>query len=48
MHAGPTYLLNWGIETADKVDLRRVRRAAIAFTEMVLRLGRTPRGKLRT
>ena len=44
---GPTYLLNWGIRTSDKVDLKRLRREAIGFTEMILRLGRTPRGKLR-
>ena len=44
---GPTYLLNWGITTADKVDHTRVRREAIAFTEMILRLGRTPRRSLR-
>ena len=44
---GPTYLLNWGITTTDKVNLKRVRAEAIAFTEMILRLGRTPRGKLR-
>jgi len=45
---GPTYLLNWGITTSDKVDLRRVRTEAMAFTEMLLRLGRTPRRSLRT
>jgi Peptidase family M28 len=45
---GPTYLLNWGITTTDKVNHRRVRAEAIAFTEMILRLGRTPRRKLRT
>ena len=44
---GPTYLLNWGITTSDKVNLGRVRAEAIAFTEMILRLGRTPRRKLR-
>jgi len=44
---GPTYLLNWGIKTVDRCDHRRVRREAIAFTEMILRLGRTPRAKLR-
>jgi hypothetical protein len=44
---GPTYLLNWGIETTDKVSFRRVRAEAIAFTEMILRLGRTPRRELR-
>jgi len=45
---GPTYLLNWGITTTDKVDFGRVRREAIAFTEMILRLGRTPGKQLRT
>ena len=40
---GPTYLLNWGITTTDKVNFSRVRAEAIAFTEMILRLGRTPR-----
>ncbi|MET0510466.1 MAG: PA domain protein [Thermoleophilaceae bacterium] len=44
---GPTYLLNWGITTTDKVNFKRVRAEAIAFTEMILRIGRTPRGKLR-
>ena len=39
---GPTYLLNWGITTSDKVNFGRVRAEAIAFTEMILRLGRTP------
>ena len=43
---GPTYLLNWGITTTDKVNHNRVRAEAIAFTEMVLRLGRTPGRKL--
>jgi hypothetical protein len=46
--AGPTYLLNWGITTIDKVDLNRVRAEAIAFTEELLRLGRTPRSELTT
>ena len=45
---GPTYLLNWGITTTDKVDFARVRAEAIGFTEMILRLGRTPRAQLRT
>ena len=44
---GPTYLLNWGITTTDKVDFAAVRADAIAFTEMILRLARTPRAKLR-
>ncbi len=46
--AGPTYLLNWGVTTTDKVDLTRVRAQSIAFTEMILRLGRTPRAQLRS
>jgi hypothetical protein len=45
---GPTYLLNWGIKTLDRANHNRVRAEAIAFTEMILRLGRTPRSKLRT
>lgn len=45
---GPTYLLNWGITTIDKLDFHRVRREAIAFTEEILRLGRTPAAQLRT
>ena len=45
---GPTYLLNWGITTSDKLDFHRMRAQAIAFTEMILRLGRTPRSKLIT
>jgi hypothetical protein len=43
---GPTYLLNWGIPTADKVSFRAARAEAVAFTDLVLRLGRTPRGRL--
>ena len=43
---GPTYLLNWGIKTVDRADHVRVRTEAIAFTEMMLRLGRTPREQL--
>jgi hypothetical protein len=39
---GPSYLLNAGISTTDKTDFSAVRRQAIAFTELVLRLGRTP------
>lgn len=45
---GPTYLLNWGIATVDKLDVGRMRREAMSFTEMVLRLGRLPRARLRT
>ena len=45
---GPTYLLNWGVDTTDKVIFRRVRNEAIAFTDMILRLGRTSRSRLRS
>ena len=43
---GPTYLLSWGIAAVDKVDHRRMRAQAMAFTEMILRLGRTPAREL--
>jgi hypothetical protein len=45
---GPTYLLNWGIPTVDKLDVGRMRAEAIAFTEMLLALSRQPRSSLRT
>ena len=45
---GPTYLLNWGITTIDQVNHYAIRAQAIAFTEMILRLGRTPRNQLIT
>jgi hypothetical protein len=45
---GPTYLLNWGIPTIDKLDLRRMRAEAISFTGMLLALGRQPRARLGT
>jgi hypothetical protein len=45
---GPTYLLNWGIPTLDKLDIRQMRREAISFTEMLLALSRQPRAALRT
>jgi hypothetical protein len=44
---GPTYLLNWGIPTIDKLDVDQMRREAIAFTEMLLALAREPRAALR-
>ncbi len=44
---GPTYLLNWGIPTVDKLDVRRMRAEAIAFTELLLELSRVPRARLR-
>jgi hypothetical protein len=45
---GPTYLLNWGIPTIDKLDLDRMRAEAISFAEMVIALGRIPTRRLRT
>jgi hypothetical protein len=39
---GPTYLLNGGIKTTDKIDFTRMRAEAIAFTQMLLKLSRTP------
>jgi hypothetical protein len=44
---GPTYLLNWGIPTVRKCNFTRVRREAMAFTEMVLGLSRASRSSLR-
>ena len=44
---GPSYLLNWGIATMDKLDVARMRREAIAFTQLVLDLSRVPRSRLR-
>lgn len=44
---GPTYLLNWGIPTVDKLDVALMRREAIAFTEMLLKLSRVPAARLR-
>ena len=45
---GPDYLINWGISTADKIDFDRMRRQAIAFTQMQLDLSRQPASTLRT
>ncbi len=45
---GPTYLLNWGIPTLDKLDLHRMRAEAISFTEMLIALARQPVATLRT
>jgi hypothetical protein len=44
---GPTYLLNWGISTVDKLDVGLMRREAIAFTELLLSLSRIPAARLR-
>ncbi|MGV0991188.1 MAG: Ig-like domain-containing protein [Mycobacterium sp.] len=43
---GPTYLLNWGITTVDKVDFSVIRQAAIAATDQALYYGRTPKDQL--
>ncbi len=43
---GPTYLLNWGVPTVPKTSFSRMRREAIAFTDMVLALSRAPRASL--
>lgn len=45
--AGPNYLFNSGISTADKVDYQRIHRETVAFTEMVLELSRLPFSELR-
>jgi hypothetical protein len=37
---GPTYLLNGGIKTTNKIDFTRMRGEAIAFTQMLLNLSR--------
>lgn len=44
---GPSYLLNWGIPTMDKLDIARMRREAISFTQLLLDLSRVPRARLR-
>ncbi len=43
---GPTYLLNWGIPTLHKCDISRMRREAIAFTQMTLDVCGTTRSSL--
>jgi hypothetical protein len=44
---GPTYLLNWGIPTIDKLSVELMRREAVSFTELLLALSRTPAARLR-
>jgi len=44
---GPSYLLNWGIPTMDKLDVVRMRREAMSFLQMLLDLSRVPRSRLR-
>jgi hypothetical protein len=43
---GPTYLLNWGVDTVSRTNFGHVRAEAIAFTEMALALGRVPKAQL--
>jgi PA domain len=45
--SGPSYLLHWGVSTADKVDYERMRRESISFTQMLLDLSRVPVNELR-
>jgi hypothetical protein len=44
---GPSYLLNWGVDAAARIDFARMRREAMSFTEMTIQLSRVPRNKLR-
>ncbi len=44
---GPSYLLNAGVTTADKVDYDRMRRETVAFTQMLLELSQVPAASLR-
>jgi hypothetical protein len=43
---GPSYLLNAGFDTTKLVDVAALRRQAIAFTNLVLRLTREPAARL--
>jgi hypothetical protein len=45
---GPTYLLNWGVSTADKIDFDRMRREMIATAQMQLDLSAIPMSDLST
>lgn len=45
--SGPTYLLHWGVSTADKTDYERMRRESISLTQMLLDLSRIPFNELR-
>jgi hypothetical protein len=45
--SGPTYLLHWGVSTADKTDYERMRRESISVTQMLLDLSRIPIKELR-
>lgn len=43
---GPTYLLNYGISTTDKVDFAQVRSSAISLTDQALYYGRTSKADI--
>lgn len=43
---GPSFLLNWGMSTADKIDFDRMRREMIAFAQMQLDLSTIPKSDL--
>ena len=45
---GPTFLLNWGLTTADKIDFDRMRREMVAFAQMQLDLSRISQAELAT
>jgi hypothetical protein len=45
--SGPSYLLRWGVSTADKTDYERMRRESISSTQMLLELSRVPVDELR-
>ena len=44
---GPSDLLNWGTPTMDKLDIGRMRRELVAFTQMLLDLSRVSAARLR-
>lgn len=44
---GPTYLLNYGVSTAEKIDYARLRREIAATTQTLLDLSRVPFDALR-
>ena len=43
---GPSYLLNWGVTTADKTDFDLMRRESMAFTQMLIDLSGVPASEL--
>ena len=45
---GPTYLLSGGISTVDKTDFTAMRRQAMAFTDLIVKLAAAPKDALWT